>query len=188
MRLVIYGDFKALAPQARSRARRRLTVGAPIVRWRFSPAAALHGDSVRSLVSPATLSGQQDPPARGQVREMSGSGGSKAFRICLLASIVALCATTLTVANAGDTARGHRATEATATTRSPTPRLAEPARRHRADGGSRPGLMVGPLFTRFEGPVGFSPGAGQDRAYRLVLLDGSDRWRALLLGAPPLLA
>ena len=25
-----------------------------------------------------------------------------------------------------------------------------------------------------------------DRAYGVVLLDGSDRWRSLLLGAPPL--
>ena len=34
----------------------------------------------------------------------------------------------------------------------------------------------------------FSPDAKQDRTLRAVLLDGSDRWRSLLLGAPPLFA
>ncbi|MDQ1500167.1 MAG: hypothetical protein QOI86_3507 [Actinomycetota bacterium] len=37
-------------------------------------------------------------------------------------------------------------------------------------------------------PITFSPDPRQDRTYRAVLLDGSDRWRSLLLGAPPLFA
>ena len=33
----------------------------------------------------------------------------------------------------------------------------------------------------------FSPTLADERPDRIVLLDGSDRWRSLLLGAPPFL-
>jgi len=105
------------------------------------------------------------------------------LRFCVLLSIVALCATTLMVATAGTT---HGATEATA--------AATPA--GRADSlshgrsAARIGLRPEPglLFRAFEGPVIFPPHARQGRPSRAVLLDGSDRWRSLLLGAPPLFA
>jgi len=109
-------------------------------------------------------------------------------RICVLLSIVALCATTLTVATTGPVST-HDATEATAaTTRAHTGGLAGPLGRGRSDAriGFRPEL--GLMFTEFEGPVIFSPHARQNRTCRVVLLDGSDRWRSLLLGAPPLFA
>jgi hypothetical protein len=107
-------------------------------------------------------------------------------RICVLLSIVALWATSLTVATTGPVST-HDATEATAaTTPARTAGLADLLGRGRSDAriGFRPEL--GPLSTEFEGPVIFSPHARQDRTYRVVLLDGSDRWRSLLLGAPPL--
>ena len=107
-------------------------------------------------------------------------------RICVLLSFVALCATTLTAATAGPVTP-HDATQvAAATTPARTAGLADPLGRGRPDVriGFRDGL--GMLFAGFEGPVAFSPHAGQDRTYRTVLLDGSDRWRSLLLGAPPL--
>ena len=109
-------------------------------------------------------------------------------RICVLLSFVALCATTLTAATAGP-ATAHKATEgAAATTPARTAGLADPLGRGRPDAriGFRPALGV--LFTEFGGPATFSPHARQDRTYRVVLLDGSDRWRSLLLGAPPLFA
>jgi hypothetical protein len=109
-------------------------------------------------------------------------------RICVLLSIVALCATTLTVATTGPVLT-HDATEAiAATTPARTAGLAGPLSRGRSDAriGFRP--EIGLLFTEFEGPVIFSPHARQDRTHRVVLLDGSDRWRSLLLGAPPLFA
>jgi len=115
---------------------------------------------------------------------VSGYGGSMRLRIGLVASIVALGAMTSTAATAGHTsASADRATEAAATAPSPTSRVAEPVRRPRLDPG--PGLALGPLFAGFQGPA-LAPGAGPDRAYGVVLLDGSDRWRSLLLGAPPL--
>ena len=105
-------------------------------------------------------------------------------RLCVLLSFVALCATTLTVAPAGP-ASAHGATQATeATSRSDT--VADHRGRSDARIGSRP--PPGFLSTGFQAPITFSPHAGQDRACRVVLLDGSDRWRSLLLGAPPLFA
>jgi hypothetical protein len=109
-------------------------------------------------------------------------------RICVLLSIVALWATTLTLATTGPVPT-HGATEATAaTTPARTAGLAGPLGRGRSDArvGFRP--ETGLLFTEFAAPVIVSPHARQDRAYRVVLLDGSDRWRSLLLGAPPLFA
>jgi hypothetical protein len=107
------------------------------------------------------------------------------FRAALVASIVALGATALTAATAGATAASdQRVTEATATAPAHTPRVAEPVRRLRPDPGA--GLVLGLLAAGLRGPA-VSSGAGQDRAYGVVLLDGSDRWRSLLLGAPPLL-
>ena len=109
-------------------------------------------------------------------------------RICVLLSFVALCATTLTVAPAGS-AGAHGATQATeATTSSPTAVLVDHLRRGRSDAriGFRPAL--GFLSAALIGPITFSPHAGQDRTCCVVLLDGSDRWRSLLLGAPPLFA
>ena len=107
-------------------------------------------------------------------------------RICVLLSFVALCATTLTVAAvAPPSAPG--ATQATkATAPSHTAALADQLRRGRSDAriGFRPAL--GLLSTALQGPITFSPHAGQDRTCCVVLLDGSDRWRSLLLGAPPL--
>jgi len=104
------------------------------------------------------------------------------LRFCVLLSLVALCATTLTVA-AGAT---HGATEAIAATASPA--RADSLSQERS--GARIGLRPerGLLFREFERPVSFSPYSRQDRTYRVVLLDGSDRWRSLLLGAPPLFA
>jgi hypothetical protein len=109
-------------------------------------------------------------------------------RVCVLLSIVALWATTLTVATTGPVLT-HDATEAiAATTPARTAGLAGPLSRGRSDAriGSRP--EIGLLIAEFEGPIIFSPHARQDRRYRVVLLDGSDRWRSLLLGAPPLFA
>ena len=109
-------------------------------------------------------------------------------RICVLLSFVALCATTLTAAAAGP-AGAHGATQATeATTPSDTAALAHQLRRGRSDAriGFRPALSL--LSTALNGPITFSPHAGQDRTCCVVLLDGSDRWRSLLLGAPPLFA
>jgi hypothetical protein len=110
-------------------------------------------------------------------------------RICLLLSFVALCATTLTVAPAGP-ARAHGATQATnAMTPSDMDALAyQQLRGGRSDAriGSRPAL--GLLSAALRGPTTSSPHAGPDRPSRAVLLDGSDRWRSLLLGAPPLVA
>jgi hypothetical protein len=85
-------------------------------------------------------------------------------RICVLLSFVALRATTLALATS------------------------EPHHRRRSDVriGFRPEL--GLLSSASNGPVTFSPPSGQDRACCVVLLDGSDRWRSLLLGAPPLFA
>jgi hypothetical protein len=108
------------------------------------------------------------------------------LRICVLLSIVALCATTLTVATAGPVTT-HGATEATASTTPPhTAGRTDSLSRVRSDAriGFRP--EIGPLFTEFEGPVTFSPDPRQGRTYRAVLLDGGDRWRSLLHGAPPL--
>ena len=110
------------------------------------------------------------------------------LRICVLLRIVALCATTLTVATAGPVTT-HGATKAIAAATPPrTAERLDSFSRGRSDAriGFRPEL--GLLFTEFEGPVIFSPHARQDRTYRVVLLDGSDRWRSLLLGAPPLFA
>jgi hypothetical protein len=109
------------------------------------------------------------------------------LRFCVLLSIVALCATTLTVATAGWVTT-HGATQATASTPPHTTGRAASLSGGRTDAriGFRPEL--GLLFMEFEGPVIFSPHARQDRTHRVVLLDGSDRWRSLLLGAPPLLA
>jgi hypothetical protein len=110
-------------------------------------------------------------------------------RICVLLSFVALCATTLTVAPAGP-ARAHGATQATvpSTTPSDTVALAHHLRSGRSDAriGFRPAL--GLLSAASKGPITFSPHAGQNRTSGVVLLDGSDRWRSLLLGAPPLVA
>jgi hypothetical protein len=108
-------------------------------------------------------------------------------RIWFLLSFVALLATTLTAAAGPVTA--HDPTEvAEATAPARTTGLAGPLGHRRSDAriGFRPVLRL--LSTAFEGTVTFSPHAGQDRTYRVVLLDGSDRWRSLLLGAPPLLA
>ncbi len=107
-------------------------------------------------------------------------------RICVLLSFVALCATTLTMAPAGP-ASATGATQATEAT-SPSDTVADHLRRGRSDAriGSRPPL--GFLSTSFQAPITFSLHAGHDRACRVVLLDGSDRWRSLLLGAPPLFA
>jgi hypothetical protein len=110
------------------------------------------------------------------------------LRFCVLLSIVALCATTLTVATAGWVTT-HGATEATASTTPPhTAGRTDSLRGGRSDAriGFRTELRL--PFTEFEGPVTFSPDPRQDRAYRAVLFDGSDRWRSLLLGAPPLFA
>lgn len=109
-------------------------------------------------------------------------------RICVLLSFVALCAATLTVATAAPAPR-HGTTRATAaTTSTPAAVLADVVRRGRSDArtGFRP--EVGVQSTEFAGPVIFSPRPRQDRTYRGVLLDGSDRWRSLLRGAPPLFA
>jgi hypothetical protein len=107
------------------------------------------------------------------------------FRAGLVAIIVALGAVALTAPAAGaTTASVHRVTEATATTPSPAPRVTEPVRRLRPD--PEPGVALGQLFAGFQGPA-ISSGPRQDRAKGVVLLDGSDRWRSLLLGAPPLL-
>ena len=110
-------------------------------------------------------------------------------RICLLLSFVALWATTLTVAQTGP-ARAHGATQATSPSATPadTAALAQDLRRARSDAriGFRPAL--GLLSTALKAPITFSPHAGPDRTYCGVLLDGSDRWRSLLLGAPPLFA
>jgi hypothetical protein len=109
-------------------------------------------------------------------------------RICVLLSFVALCATTLTAATAGPVT-AHEATEATAaTTPARTAGLADPLGRGRSDARIEFRPELGLLFTEFEGAVNFSPHARQDRTHRVVLLDGSDRWRSLLLGAPPLFA
>ena len=106
------------------------------------------------------------------------------FRTALVAGIVALGATALTATTAGaGVASDHRVTEATATAPAHTPGVAEPVRRLRPDPGA--GLALGLLSAGLRGPAA-SSGAGQDRAYGGVLLDGSDRWRSLLLGAPPL--
>ena len=61
---------------------------------------------------------------------------------------------------------------------------------HRRRPDVRLGFRSGPglLSSALNGPFTFSPRSGQDRACRVVLLDGSDRWRSLLLGAPPLSA
>ena len=110
------------------------------------------------------------------------------LRFCVLLSIVALCATTLTVATAGPVTT-HGAKEATASTTPPhAVGRTDSVSRGRSDAriGFRPEL--GLLLSEFEGPVTFSPDPRQDRTYRAVLLDGSDRWRSLLLGAPPLFA
>jgi hypothetical protein len=110
------------------------------------------------------------------------------LRLCVLLSIVALCATTLTVATAGGVTT-HGATEANAsTTALPTAGSTDSLSRGRSDARTQFRPELGLLFTEFEGPVTFSPNPRQDRAYGAVLLDGSDRWRSLLLGAPPLFA
>lgn len=109
-------------------------------------------------------------------------------RICVLLSFVALCATTLAAATAGPVAAHDTTQAAEAAPPARTAGLADPPGRGRSDAriGVRPAL--GLLFTEFERPVTFSPHARQDRTYRVVLLDASDRWRSLLLGAPPLFA
>jgi hypothetical protein len=109
-------------------------------------------------------------------------------RVCVLLSFVALCATALTVMPAGS-ASAYGATHATeATSPSRAAVVADHPRRGRPDAriGFRPAL--GFLSPGLNGPVTFSPPAGQDRTCCVVLLDGSDRWRSLLLGAPPLFA
>ena len=109
-------------------------------------------------------------------------------RTCALLSFVALCAATLAVATAAPTPR-HGTTRATAaTTPAQAAVLADFVRRGRSDArtGFRP--EVGVQSTEFAGPVIVSPHPRQDRTYRGVLLDGSDRWRSLLRGAPPLFA
>jgi hypothetical protein len=114
--------------------------------------------------------------------------GALMRRICVLLSFVALFATTLIVPAAGS-AGAHGVTQAIeATTPSNTAALAYHLRRGRSDArvGFRPAL--GFLSTALEGPITFSPHTGQDRTCCVVLLDGSDRWRSLLLGAPPFFA
>jgi hypothetical protein len=108
-------------------------------------------------------------------------------RICVLLSFVALAATTLILGPAGSAgARG--ATQAIeATTPSNTP-LADQLRRGRSDAKVGCRAALGFLSTVLEAPITFSPPAGQDRTCRVVLLDGSDWWRSLLLGAPPFFA
>jgi hypothetical protein len=110
------------------------------------------------------------------------------LRICVLLSIVALSATTLTVATMGSLPAPGGEVATGATTPPRTAAVADFLGRGRSDArlGFRPEL--GALFTEFDGPVMVSPAAGQDRTYRVVLLDGNDRWRSLLLGAPPLFA
>lgn len=109
-------------------------------------------------------------------------------RICVLLSFVALCATTLIVASAGSASEDGATQVTEATTSSPTAVLADHLRRGRSDArvGFRPAL--GFLSTALNSPITFSPHAVQDRTCCVVLLDGSDRWRSLLLGAPPLFA
>jgi hypothetical protein len=107
-------------------------------------------------------------------------------RICVLLSLVALCATTLAL-RTPELVTADGATQAiAATTPSSTPALAD----HRRRPDVRLGFRSGPglLSSALNGPFTFSPRSGQDRACRVVLLDGSDRWRSLLLGAPPLSA
>lgn len=107
-------------------------------------------------------------------------------RICVLLSFVALCATTLAV-RTSEPATADGATRAIAAT-NPSDTTAPADHRRRSDVriGSRPGL--GLLTAALNGPITFSPHSGQERTCCVVLLDGSDRWRSLLLGAPPLFA
>ena len=109
-------------------------------------------------------------------------------RIWFLLSFVALLATTLTAAATGPVSADDPTEVAEATAPARTAGLADPLGHRRSDAriGFRPALRV--LSAELEGIVTFSPRAGQDRTYRVVLLDGSDRWRSLLLGAPPLFA
>jgi hypothetical protein len=109
-------------------------------------------------------------------------------RIWFVLSFVALLATALTAATTGPVTADDRTEVAQATAPARTAGLAGPLGHRRSDAriGFRPELRL--LFTDFEGLVPSSPHAGQDRTYRVVLLDGSDRWRSLLLGAPPLFA
>lgn len=109
-------------------------------------------------------------------------------RICVILSFVALCAATLTPATARPVATHHRTEASEKTPPALTADMADPPGRGRSDAriAFRPPLGV--RYTEFETPVTFRSHASQDRTYRVVLPDGSHRWRSLLLGAPPLSA
>jgi ABC-type transport system substrate-binding protein len=105
-------------------------------------------------------------------------------RICVLLSFVVLAATTLAVGTSAPvTADGAQAI--TATNPSDTAALAACGRSD-VRIGFRPALKL--RSSALNGPTTFSPHTGQDRSGCVFLLDGNDRWRSLLLGAPPLFA
>jgi hypothetical protein len=106
--------------------------------------------------------------------------------VCVLLSFVALCATTLAMATPEPVSTG-RATQAVAAT-VPSHPAAVADLRKRSDARTGVGPELKLMFTEIEGPATCSSNLREDGAYRAVLLDGSERWRSLLLGAPPLLA
>jgi hypothetical protein len=105
-------------------------------------------------------------------------------RICVLLSFVALSATTLAVGRS-EPVTADGATQAIAATNPSDPAvLADHRRRSDLRIGFRPGLRL--PSSALKGPITFSPHSGQELTCCVVLLDDSDRWRSLLLGAPPL--
>ena len=106
-------------------------------------------------------------------------------RICVLLSFVALCATTLAVGTSAPVTAGG-ATQANTATNPPDTAALAACGRSDVRIGFRPALEL--RSSASNGPITFSPHTGQDRSGCVFLLDGNDRWRSLLLGAPPLVA
>lgn len=110
-------------------------------------------------------------------------------RLSALACVVALVAATLALAAVRPTAElGPETAEATAgMTVSSSPGLIDSIRRYRS--ASKVALKSGALgdWAHHHAESQSSPTAADERPDRIMLLDGSDRWRSLLLGAPPLL-
>ena len=110
-------------------------------------------------------------------------------RLSTLACVVVLVAATLALAAGRPIASlGHETAEATAgMTVSSSPGLVDSIRRHPS--ASKVALKSGAVGDRahHHNESQSSPTTADERPDRVMLLDGSDRWRSLLLGAPPLL-
>jgi hypothetical protein len=110
------------------------------------------------------------------------------LRLRLLACVAALAAATLAVPSGRSVvSSGDRAAEASAGfVVSPSISVAESVRRPRSDPKVPVWSKHGFLSTSVAGPARYSAAVRDERPDGAVILDGSDRWRSLLLGAPPL--